>query len=222
MTYDHVSLALSRLASQFKDSPKLNAMLSSLIAPANDVEGQLDDLANKRWIDTAEGLQLDGLGNIVVEPRQGRSDEEYREAIRFKIFINISKATPPDLLFALKYLSKADDTQYMESWPATVILYTDGYQVQSTIADDMQDLAPAAISDIDVIISYGEEVLRTSNPSMTEDSSSELGGMILPILHTISGMRLQTIDNRAIRIRNSSKVHGAKPVLGGLFEVSHG
>lgn len=221
MSYDHVELALSRLTSQFEGSPNLRAMLAAMIAQANVNEADGDDLRTKRWLDTAEGQQLDGLGNILVLARLGRNDDDYREALRFKVFVNISKATPPDINYALKYLTQADDCQYVESWPATVFLYTNGYHLQIDIADVIQDLAAAGISDIDIAVSYGEKPLRFSNPDMVADDDSEFGGLMLPTWNCLDGKRMRTINGKNIRVRgaDTNEFRTARG-LTGLFEVT--
>lgn len=218
MAFDYTSLALSRLVSQFADSPKLKALLSQIVGPLNTIEADADDLRDKRWIDTAVGAQLDGLGTIVGEARQGRNDDDYREALRFRVFINVSKGTPPDVIHALDYITKADDVQYMESWPATVFLYSDGYSANKLLPDVMQDLLPAAVSDVDVAVSFGEEPLRMSNPDQVTDDESELAGLVAAVLHCLDGRKLMTISGKRIRLRTAYEIHMTKPTLTGLFE----
>lgn len=66
---DHEELAISRLATQFRESTNLIAYLKTLLLEANNLEQVFCDLLEKRWIDTAEGVQLDILGSIVGQPR---------------------------------------------------------------------------------------------------------------------------------------------------------
>lgn len=218
MTFDYTSLALSRLASQFENSPKLRALLAAIVGPLHTIESNADDLREKRWIDTAQGAQLDGLGAIVGENREGRSDEDYRDAIRFRVFINVSKGTPPDVIRALDYITKSDDVQYMESWPATVMLYCNGYSAGKLIPGVMQDLLPAAVSDVDVAVSYGEEAFRASNSTLTADDESELAGLAAAVLHCLDGRRLRTAGNKRLRIRTGYIIHPTQVSLPGLFE----
>lgn len=214
---DHSAVALTRIVSQFYNSPKLKALLSAIVAPLNVIETDIDDLKTKRWLDTAFGVQLDGLGSLVGERREGRDDETYREALRFRVFINTSQATPPDVMYALRYLTKADNLQYIESWPATFYLYTDGYALTPQITAVMQDLSPAAVASVPIAVSYGHEALRTSNPDELTDDSSELGGLVASLLNTVDGRQLKTISGKRIRIREGYKIHMAKPTLTGLF-----
>jgi len=69
-TIDHKSLAESRLATQYRDSLKLIAYIKALLHEANTLESVLRDLLEKRWIDTAVGVNLDILGSIVGQSRE--------------------------------------------------------------------------------------------------------------------------------------------------------
>lgn len=162
MTLDYVEKALSRLTSQFEESPKLRALLAAAVGALQAIEADTEALRVERWIDSAEGVQLDGCGYLVGELRQGRDDPAYRKAIAFRIFANVSEGTPRDLMRGLQLLSEPDDTQYLEAYPATAILFTDGTNVENGIQETIQSLAPAAIHDVPVLVSYGEEPFRFS------------------------------------------------------------
>ena len=69
-TIDHKSLAESRLATQYRDSLKLIAYIKALLYEADTLESVLRDLLEKRWIDTAVGVNLDILGSIVGQTRE--------------------------------------------------------------------------------------------------------------------------------------------------------
>lgn len=159
---DYESIALSRLAGQFNDSPKLRAMMAAIVGPLTVLENDGDAVATGRWIDTAIGTQLDGCGYIVGEPRLGRSDDSYRAAIKFRVFINVSNGTPTDMIRGLKYVSDATDTQYIESYPATVVLFSNGFFVESTIQAVMQELAPAGVATVPVAVSFMDNPFRLS------------------------------------------------------------
>lgn len=66
---DHKTLAQSRLATQFREATNLINYIKSLLSESNDLEQVFQDLLEKRFIDTAEGVQLDVLGVIVGQPR---------------------------------------------------------------------------------------------------------------------------------------------------------
>lgn len=159
---DYAETAVSRLANQFAGSTKLQAIVRAMCEPLNNVELFASELKNNRWIDTAIGKQLDGCGEIVGEKRQGRSDADYRNAIKFRVFVNTSQGTPSDLIKGLRLLTDPTDIQYIEQYPATAIMFTDGVSVPENIQSVIQSLAPAAVSDVPVLVSYGYKPFRFS------------------------------------------------------------
>jgi hypothetical protein len=62
---DHPGTAWSHWLSQFDGKPKLEALVRALLKPAQGIQGALRDLFEKRWLDAAQGSQLDGIGEIV-------------------------------------------------------------------------------------------------------------------------------------------------------------
>jgi hypothetical protein len=65
----HKELAIKRLAVQYKESTKLIAYIEALLVEADTLEAVFQSLLADRWIDTAEGVNLDILGAIVGQPR---------------------------------------------------------------------------------------------------------------------------------------------------------
>lgn len=66
---DHLELAESRLATQYRESTNLINYIRSLLLEANTLEQVFRDLIELRWINTATGVNLDILGAIVGQPR---------------------------------------------------------------------------------------------------------------------------------------------------------
>ena len=166
---DYQKIAVDRLTGQFAGSPKLRSLVEAMVSPLADAELVADALTAERWIDSAVGAQLDGCGQIVVESRMGRDDEEYRRALKFRVFVNVSNGTPIDLMRGLAYLTQPDDAQYIEQYPATVMLYTDGPDVDADISVTMQDIAPAGISDVPVMVSYTATPFRLAKSPVPDE-----------------------------------------------------
>ena len=57
------------LLAQFGDKPIIDALTASVAEEFNLLETALNDVREKRWIDTGEGVQLDGIGRIVDRGR---------------------------------------------------------------------------------------------------------------------------------------------------------
>lgn len=79
-TIDHTDRMRQHLISQFQwdvinekiynDKPVLRAILSAFGTEMDELNQAVNDLKNKRWIDTADGVQLDGIGEIVDRNRR--------------------------------------------------------------------------------------------------------------------------------------------------------
>lgn len=242
MARDYAQYYVPYLTSQFTESPKLNALMSAILDPLTLIEQNAESMTTERWIATAIGAQLDGCGYIVGEARSGRNDEDYRAAILFRVFVNTSDATPKDLLKGLRYLTKSDSTQYLESYPATAIVWCDGFNVSTKTPREIDDLAPSAISNIPVVVSYGLKTpfrfSKIGSPGVlfangsylnansshikltldqTTNTESTLGGVALPTLKTNNSRFVVSGGYLAINSPDHTIAYGGD-ALSGVFQ----
>lgn len=211
---DYEEIAASRLTNVFKDKPRVRELVVALPRQLSVFEQVADQVKNERGLDLAIGVQLDRLGEIVGEKRLGRTDDDYRRALQFRIFVNISKGRPSDVNYVVQYLSKGDDVQYIESYPATVYMFTSGYGANSNLPDNTQEVAPAAICNIPVTVSFGEEPFR-----LGDDEEGELAGLQLDVLVSLQRKRLKTVSGKRIRLRTGTTVLPSPPRLNGVFQA---
>jgi hypothetical protein len=108
-TIDHVAGAIGRLREQFKDKPNIVALLSALVRPSQAIENTLQDMLVFRTVDRATGVNLDRLGKIVGQPRNGLVDDDYRRYIRARIAANRSRGTVNDILKVARLIVYSDD-----------------------------------------------------------------------------------------------------------------
>ncbi|KCB24850.1 DUF2612 domain-containing protein [Bordetella hinzii] len=66
---DHAEIAWGHWPGQFQGAPRLEALVKALLKPAQGLQGALRALYEDRWLETAVGKQLDGIGEIVGLPR---------------------------------------------------------------------------------------------------------------------------------------------------------
>jgi hypothetical protein len=95
---DHVAGALSRLLEQFKNKPNVVALVSALVGVMQPLEAALWALYTQRQLATAFGAQLDVLGSIVGQPRNGLSDSDYARYLNARIATNVSDGRVEDLI----------------------------------------------------------------------------------------------------------------------------
>ena len=72
MSDDAIIKGLSRLAYQFETSEKFRDFITSFLSEFQELNISGLQLLNERYLDTAIGLQLDGIGEIVGLPRPGK------------------------------------------------------------------------------------------------------------------------------------------------------
>lgn len=66
---DRYERMVKHLLAQFTDTEVLKAVFYAVSEELAEIDVVLDDLQNNRWIDTGEGVQLDGIGQIVSRDR---------------------------------------------------------------------------------------------------------------------------------------------------------
>ena len=81
------------------DAPNnISKLLTAICTPIQDCENALQQLLTQRALDTAQGAQLDALGVIVGQPRNGLDDDTYRLYLRARIATNRSNGTTENLI----------------------------------------------------------------------------------------------------------------------------
>jgi len=148
----HVSDALGRLISIFKDQTNIEALLMAFVSQTQKDENTLFELLLERTIDTAIGEQLDGIGELVNAERSGRTDDEYRVRLRAQVLINISSGTG-DQLNSIMELMTGNTFTLQELFPAGF-----KFVIDDELAESPTEIA-SAISDargggIDASIEY--------------------------------------------------------------------
>lgn len=99
-------------------------LLIALMGEFQVLEEAINQLYTGYWIDEAVGAQLDVLGKIVGQARQGFSDADYRRLIRARISVNRSKGTIEDILKVAPLVVDDEDVYYQvdDQGVATVVL----------------------------------------------------------------------------------------------------
>jgi hypothetical protein len=158
---NHVAEALDNLVQQFKGSGNLALFITSWVneVQEQELEGMWFDLLENRWIATAIGAQLDGLGSIVGEDRQGRPDAEYRVAIIARVGINVGSGTPEQIITYVTTVTDGANVVLAEYFPAalTVRAITTLTVEEATIIGNLLKEIKAAGVKIDFIYGVSPE-----------------------------------------------------------------
>lgn len=102
-------------------STRFKGMLGAQLDQAQDLEGMLFELRSGLFLDQAIGVQLDLLGRVYNETRQGKSDDDYRTAIRVKA-ATVVNGTPDEICTFLKLAFGFTSVAYTPEYPGAFFI----------------------------------------------------------------------------------------------------
>lgn len=154
---NYADIAIDRLIHQYKNKPKLEAILKAFASEIQELENTYFDLLEKRSFDTAIGYQLDRIGVILGETRQGLNDDEYRIRLKAKVFKNTSFGEPERIITLFKLLVNPNIIHISDLELSTIIIASD-YEFNSvdtlfTIINYMSGALPVTVR-IDDIVTF--------------------------------------------------------------------
>lgn len=124
---NHISVSLNNLLQQYKGRTNWTLLITALVGRVQDLENACETLKHRLDIDSMTGVQLDGIGKIVGQPRYGYADDYYRLLLKMRVAINRSQGLTEQLINVVKYLTNSPTVQIREVYPA-------GFQVHIDIA----------------------------------------------------------------------------------------
>lgn len=129
---DHIARAIARLVSQYVGKPKMEALVSVPAGRVQTLEDAFWDVLTKRLnIDVAFGAQLDGIGAIVGQAREGLSDIEYRIRLKARIRTNLSEGSIEEVIAVLSILEPSLVVRVLEQFPAGIVARLEGGEAHS-------------------------------------------------------------------------------------------
>lgn len=136
------------LYSQFSEerSPNLHKVIDAFSKPLDEVEAVAKQIYTQLDIDVAIGEQLDGLGQIIVLPRNGLNDDDYRAALKFKIKLNRSYGQPELLISALRFFTNSTIVELFESFPAAMFAFVNGTEGLDHLTQKMKRLSLGGVN----------------------------------------------------------------------------
>lgn len=123
---DHEEQALDRLPEQYRGKDRVESLIKAFVEPLQTLEAVFFDLLENRYLDDAQGAQLDLLGKILGQRRGPLNDEQYRLRLIAKIAQHVSNGTPEDLIKIYRILTQAQLVEYFDEFPAGVRLIASG------------------------------------------------------------------------------------------------
>lgn len=175
--------AISRLVTKLQKRDIVQYLFAQNL-PFDDVIKVINEMNAARSIDEAAGIQLDRVGDWVCEYREGRGDDEYREAIRYRIFVNTSEGLESDINKAVTMLTRPDNQYYWESGLFSYMTWADGLPPQK-MGELLRDISVAG---------SGEHChFYATNPMF-------LSGVTKSTFLSVNSKRLKVAGNNKLRI----------------------
>ena len=114
---DHIERGLALIVSQFQAAAQLRAVVRGILGEVQLAEDTLLDLATNLTVDAATGAQLELLGRLLGERRDGLADSAYRRYLRARMMIRLSEGTIDEILEIASTLS-GGTVRYSPAYPA--------------------------------------------------------------------------------------------------------
>lgn len=122
---DHSARALKRSTSPYKGKARHEAFISALVKQVQDLEDAIHGMIDARALSNAQGKQLDNIGLIVGQNREGFGDEFYRILLYVKIGQNTSQGGGEKLISIYKLLTGASLVHYQDLGGGSIALGSD-------------------------------------------------------------------------------------------------
>ena len=115
----HAADAPLLFVAQFQPSPNLVALIQLMVDQVQEIEdAQFEILTEVSNILVAVGEQLDNLGRILNDQRNGRTDVDYRLGLLARINLNLSSGTGEDLISLVLNVTGPNTVELVEDFPA--------------------------------------------------------------------------------------------------------
>ena len=151
---------------------KIEQLVAVLAGPAQDLENALQQLLLQRTVDNAVGAQLDIIGRLVGQIRQGQDDDTYRRYIRARIATDNSTGKTEEFI-AITQLILNDLTALINVETqniATAVETISGIAVTTALAQIVHDfLMQAKAAGVKLYVVYS---IVTPDITFTYDGTS--------------------------------------------------
>lgn len=120
---NHVTEAIALLTDFFRKQPNVKGILTALVTSIQQIEDSIAIYLAGIVFDNAVGDVLDKYGAVLLLPRSGQSDADYKVALRLRLRIILSNGLAEDILAVCSLILAS--FQYDEWQPAswTILSY---------------------------------------------------------------------------------------------------
>jgi len=150
---DHVDKAKERLPRFLDGAVNFNSLIEIFASRTQDLETELFNLLDERYLTVATGAQLDGIGQIVDLKRNvGQIDSDYRLDLIAETGKLALSGQIESLILLFRTLTFAPDSDLIEFFPASVVLtaFSDSDPedpiIDQKVIDSMNEVKAAGVS----------------------------------------------------------------------------
>ena len=128
-----VADAQALMTHQLLGKDVIDALIAADAQQSQDIEDAIAQLRVRLDIDEQTGAQLDAIGALVGQPRDGQQDATYRLWLKARILVNRSSGAPPEM-YAIAYLLLGSSAGlFLRQIPVGHVLETDGYYTPAPV-----------------------------------------------------------------------------------------
>lgn len=168
----HGDDAVARLIGQYQGKPIIAAIIRAIVNQYQQIEDALWQVYLQSWLINAVGPEIDIIGDIVGQKRNGSLDAEYKVFVQARIRVNYSTGKLEQIL-DIASLILGSTIGAREYYPGSIIISADGVTVNPfTIWRDFLNKAKGAAKKLDFVYSV--------NPSATTIKRGSTYGSIQP------------------------------------------
>lgn len=159
---DHAERAANTLPSFQYLKPNVAGFARIVGNRAQTIEDVLWDILTLTNLEAGTGALIDLIGAVVGEPRLGRSDADYVDAIDVRILVNTSEGDIERMIAVAKRYAKADSIILDEYFPAAMTIRVfDGTYNPTGLARALQDAKAAGVRLFVEVTTDGEFAVST-------------------------------------------------------------
>lgn len=142
----YVIEAKARLLSMYKGRPIIEGMLEAYVKQIQRLENSIWDVINNRHLESNNTSCLDGIGTILQEFRNGRTNAEYRAALKIRLLVLRSQGKRHQLTKIISLSANGSTWRYWDAYPAGFFVYFAGtLQAFKALAKGLRDAKAAGV-----------------------------------------------------------------------------
>lgn len=117
-TPSNLAAAMQDRIIMFVRGPRFKALVEALASRTDALLEVSEDIVEAFDIDTAVGVQLDRLGELLQRPRYGASDDRYRTLLKIQVELVLSsQGTTPTIMRIVELFTGEPPSSYSEHYP---------------------------------------------------------------------------------------------------------